>query len=61
MDSLLLITGGLFLLLSQISEMMNYFILNLNSINTVDIFTVAVVSYGLLYALYLVGKKELLF
>ena len=57
--SLLLITGGLFLLLSPISEMMNYFILNLSSPSTVDIFKMAAVSYGFLFVLIVLLKKEL--
>ena len=58
--SLLLITGGLFLLLSPISEMMNYFILNLRSINTVDIFKMAVVSYGFSFVWIVLLKKRVL-
>ena len=58
--SLLLITGGLFLLLSPISEMMNYFILNLSSINTVDIFKMAVVSYGFSFVWIVLLKKRVL-
>ena len=57
--SLLLITAGLFLLLSPISEMMNYFILNLNNINTVDIFIMAAVSYGFLFVLMVLLKKRI--
>ena len=57
--SLLLITGGLFLLLSPISEMMNYFILNLSSPSMVDIFTVAAVSYGFLFVLIVLLKKRI--
>ena len=56
--SLLLITGGIFLLLSPISEMMNYFILNLSSINTVDIFVMAAVSYGFLFGLIALFRKQ---
>ena len=58
--SLLLITAGLFLLLSPISEMMNYFILNLSSINTVDIFKMAVVSYGFSFVWIVLLKKRVL-
>ena len=57
--SLLLITGGIFLLLSPINEMMNYFILNLNSPSTVDIFKMAAVSYGLLFVLIVFLKKRI--
>ena len=57
--SLLLITGGLFLLLSPISEMMNYFILNLSSPSTVDIFKMAAVSYGFLFFLIVLLKKRI--
>ena len=57
--SLLLITGGLFLLLSPISKIMNYFILNLNSSSTVDIFKMAVVIYGLLFVLIVLLKKRI--
>ncbi len=57
--SLLLITAGLFLLLSPISEMMNYFILNLSNINTVDIFIMAAVSYGFLFVLMVLLKKRI--
>ena len=56
--SLLLITGGIFLLLSPINEMMNYFILNLSSINAVDIFKMAAVSYGFLFVLLVLLKKR---
>ena len=57
--SLLLITAGLFLLLSPISEMMNYFILNLSNIDTVDIFIMAAVSYGFLFVLMVLLKKRI--
>ena len=57
--SLLLITGGLFVLLSPISEMMNYFILNLSNIDTVDIFIMAAVSYGFLFVLMVLLKKRI--
>ena len=57
--SLLLITGGIFLLLSPINEMMNYFILNLSSINTVNIFKMAAVSYGFLFVLIVFLKKRI--
>ena len=57
--SLLLITGGIFLLLSPINEMMNYFILNLNSPSTVDIFKMAAVSYGFLFVLIVFLKKRI--
>ena len=58
--SLLLITAGLFLLLSPISEMMNYSILNLSSPSTVDIFKMAGVSYGLLFVLVVLLKKRII-
>ena len=57
--SLLLITGGIFLLLSPINEIMNYFILNLNSPSTVDIFKMAAVSYGFLFVLIVFLKKRI--
>ena len=57
--SLLLITAGLFLLLSPISEMMNYFILNLSNIDAVDIFIMAAVSYGFLFVLMVLLKKRI--
>ena len=57
--SLLLITGGIFLLLSPINEMMNYFILNLSSINAVDIFKMAAVSYGFLFVLIVFLKQRI--
>ncbi len=57
--SLLLITAGLFLLLSPISEMMNYFILNLSNIDTVDIFMMTAVSYGFLFVLMVLLKKRI--
>ena len=57
--SLLLITGGIFLLLSPINEMMNYFILNLSSINAVDIFKMAAVSYGFLFVMIVFLKKRI--
>ena len=57
--SLLLITGGIFLLLSPINEMMNYFILNLSSPSMVDIFTVAAVSYGFLFVLIVFLKQRI--
>lgn len=57
--SLLLITGGIFLLLSPINEMMNYFILNLNSPSTVDIFKMAAVSYGFLFVMIVFLKKRI--
>ena len=56
---LLLITAGLFLLLSPISEMMNYLILNLKNIDTVDIFIMAAVSYGFLFVLMVLLKKRI--
>jgi hypothetical protein len=57
--SLLLITAGLFLLLSPISEMMNYFILILTNPSTVDIFKMAAVSYGFLFVLIVFLKKRI--
>ena len=57
--SLLLITGGIFLLLSPINEMMNYFILNWSSPSTVDIFKMAAVSYGFLFVLIVFLKKRI--
>ena len=56
---LLLITAGLFLLLSPISAMMNNLILNLKNIDTVDIFIMAVVSYGFLFVLMVLLKKRI--
>ena len=56
---LLLITAGLFLLLSPISEMMNYLILNLKNIDTVDFFIMAAVSYGFLFVLMVLLKKRI--
>ncbi|MCS5586902.1 MAG: hypothetical protein NZ697_00250 [Porticoccaceae bacterium] len=56
--SLLLITGGLFLLLSPTSEMMNYFIVSLSSSSMVDIFKMAVVSYGFLFVLIALLKQR---
>ena len=57
--SLLLFTSGIFLLLSPINEMMNYFILNLNSPSTVDIFKMAAVSYGFLFVMIVFLKKRI--
>ena len=57
--SLLLITGGIFLLLSPINEMMNYFILILSNPSTVDIFKMAAVSYGFLFVLIVFLKKRI--
>mgnify|MGYP000701026184 FL=1 len=57
--SLLLITGGIFLLLSPINEMMNYFILILSNPSTVDIFKMATVSYGFLFVLIVFLKKRI--
>ena len=57
--SLLLITGGIFLLLSPINEMMNYFILILSNPSTVDIFKMAAVSYGFLFALIVFLKQRI--
>jgi hypothetical protein len=57
--SLLLITAGIFLLLSPISEMMNYFILILTNPSTVDIFKMAAVSYGFLFVLIVFLKKRI--
>ena len=57
--SLLLITGGIFLLLSPINEMMNYFILILSNPSTVDIFKMAAVSYGFLFVLIVLLKKRI--
>ncbi len=57
--SLLLITGGIFLLLSPINKMMNYFILILSNPSTVDIFTMAAVSYGFLFVLIVFLKKRI--
>ena len=57
--SLLLITGGIFLLLSPINEMMNYFILILSNPSTVDIFKMTAVSYGFLFVLIVFLKKRI--
>ena len=57
--SLLLITAGLFLLLSPISEMMNYFILILSNPSTVDIFKMTAVSYGFLFVLIVFLKQRI--
>ena len=57
--SLLLITGGIFLLLSPINEMMNYFILILSNPSTVDIFKMAGVSYGFLFVLIVFLKQRI--
>ena len=57
--SLLLITGGIFLLLSPINEMMNYFILILSNPSTVDIFKMAAVSYGFLFVLIVFLKQRI--
>ena len=57
--SLLLITGGIFLLLSPINEMMNYFILILSNPSTVDIFKMATVSYGFLFVLIVFLKQRI--
>ena len=57
--SLLLITGGIFLLLSPINEMMNYFILILSNPSTVDIFKMTAVSYGFLFVLIVLLKKRI--
>ena len=57
--SLLLITGGIFLLLSPINEMMNYFILILSNPSTVEIFKMAAVSYGFLFVLIVFLKKRI--
>tara|TARA_B100000029_G_scaffold64358_1_gene57639 strand:+ start:1157 stop:1483 length:327 start_codon:yes stop_codon:yes gene_type:complete len=57
--SLLLITGGIFLLLSPINEMMNYLFLNLSSPSTVYIFKMAAVSYGFLFVLIVLLKKRI--
>jgi hypothetical protein len=57
--SLLLITASIFLLLSPISEMMNYFILILTNPSTVDIFKMAAVSYGFLFVLIVFLKKRI--
>ena len=56
--SLLLITGGIFLLLSPINEMMNYFILILSNPSTVDIFKMTAVSYGFLFVLIVFLKQR---
>ncbi len=57
--SLLLITGGIFLLLSPINEMMNYFILILSNPSTVDIFKMTAVSYGFLFVLIVFLKQRI--
>ena len=57
--SLLLITGGIFLLLSPINEMMNYFILILSNPSTVDIFKMTAVSYGFLFVLIVFLKQSI--
>ena len=57
--SLLLITAGIFLLLSPINEMMNYFILILSNPSTVDIFKMAAVSYGFLFVLIVFLKQRI--
>ena len=57
--SLLLITAGLFLLLSPINEMMNYFILILSNPSTVDIFKMTAVSYGFLFVLIVFLKQRI--
>ena len=57
--SLLLITAGIFLLLSPINEMMNYFILILSNPSTVDIFKMTAVSYGFLFVLIVFLKQRI--
>ena len=57
--SLLLITGGIFLLLSPINEMINYFILILSNPSTVDIFKMTAVSYGFLFVLIIFLKQRI--
>lgn len=57
--SLLLITASIFLLLSPISEMMNYFILILSNPSTVDIFKMTAVSYGFLFVLIVFLKQRI--
>ena len=57
--SLLLFTSGIFLLLSPINEMMNYFILILSNPSTVDIFKMTAVSYGFLFVLIVFLKKRI--
>jgi|TARA_B110000196_G_C20888475_1_gene540135 hypothetical protein len=57
--SLLLITGGIFLLLSPINAMMNYFILILSNPSTVDIFKMTAVSYGFLFVLIVFLKQRI--
>jgi len=57
--SLLLITSGIFLLLSPINEMMNYFILILSNPSTVDIFKMTAVSYGFLFVLIVFLKQRI--
>ena len=57
--SLLLITGGIFLLLSPINEMINYFILILSNPSTVDIFKMTAVSYGFLFVLIVFLKQRI--
>ena len=57
--SLLLITGGIFLLLSPINEMMNYFILILSNPSSVDIFKMTAVSYGFLFVLIVFLKQRI--
>ena len=57
--SLLLITGGIFLLLSPINEMMNYFILNTFNPSKVDIFKMAAISYGFLFVLIVSLKQRI--
>lgn len=57
--SLLLITAGIFLLLSPINEMMNYFILILSNPSAVDIFKMTAVSYGFLFVLIVFLKQRI--
>ena len=57
--SLLLITGGIFLLLSPINEMINYFILILSNPSTVDIFKMTAVSYAFLFVLIVFLKQRI--
>ncbi len=55
---LLFSMGSLFFLFSPINEMVKYFIVYLSDLTTVDIFILAAFSYGFLFVLITLFRKQ---